>query len=206
MIADSQQVDQLINAGASIQKVRSFFSSKHEALKYYATYQQSRFNLQSADHAACCKCGNAHASKVAKYEWQTTFIGGVSFGPLEALLLLIGHLGIRIRYITLSFATYHAICPQCWRAIVFRKAMANIVEFLSVSGLITGITIVLLSLIWYLNLKSTEFVLFGIIFAFGAVLVVGYPALKSLVRVMRIPSSIRSIRRRPFQFDFCILQ
>lgn len=188
----------LVSEEAPASKWIPHFRTRREALEHFASAHASRYRLIGVQRT-CFSCGGQPAESVATYRWSARFNKGLSFGGLDALLLLFGHLRVSVVNETLSFNTLHAVCAPCAMRLRFKRLAAKLLRIIGT----------LLVLVFALGAG----VMWGVFFTAvrakdrdagleGAwittlLLLVGAGCLVA-ARYLNIPSNLRFLASRPF--------
>ncbi len=193
--------DASIAAGDSLSKLRLLWGSKEQAFRYYA-------QAMAAQHAVAegaCGCGAA-PELTARFTWRAIYNTRFAPSAVDALLLLAGVFRLRTTSSVMEFATHHACCRRCWRKMLWKRGLANVLHFWSLfAGLITGTgAAVFLCLFLYtfgaanLREERTLALLTGLGCAAAFGLCVGA---FFLANRLRVPMHLRRIPRFPFRFE-----
>ncbi len=118
----------LVAQHATMKQLLPLFSNRLECAEYFARTNAELYGIDRAV-AACCVCSESPSISIANYQWQARFSTGVGFGRLEALLLALGHVGIKLKYTVVSFRTFHPICKGCKRSLQTKRGIANVLNF-----------------------------------------------------------------------------
>jgi hypothetical protein len=193
--------DELIAGGAPLSRIRKLFGSKDAALRYYAESTADRYAVP----AATCLC-SAPAVFPARYTWRAIYNARFAPNAIDLLLLFAGVFRIGTSASVLRFTTHHGSCQSCWRRAVGKRALANIVHFLSLFlGVISGTcaAIGLSSVMFFYKDPTWREERTGLLlFAGGNVVAFALcVAAFSLANRLRVPPALRSIPRFPFRFE-----
>jgi hypothetical protein len=169
-------------------------------MEHFASVQASRHRLTGVQmQRSCFVCGGQPAQSVATYRWSARFNKGLSFGGLDAFLLLFGHLRVGVRNETLSFNTLHAVCDTCSRQLRLKR-------FASVGLKVVGALLVVLfgigaAVMWGVFFTATrakdrhagleEALITTLLFSVGAGCLLA-------ARYLGMPAQLRYLASRPF--------
>jgi hypothetical protein len=194
-------VERLLQAGAPVSALVPYFATKREALVWFAAYQQALYHYDS-EPAACTCCQKPIAELRMAFRWQTWVFAGLGFGALEALLLFVGHIGVRLRQEVFSFQTVHPVCTSCWRKVRLRHMVASLLDGLVLLGIIVGLFLAGIGIpgAFFLKLKPDEWWGYLATGFLGCALVGGAAALKAIAKRMHIPVPLRRLNGGRF---FC---
>ena len=199
--AKHTSLESLVEYRAPVSQFIPLFKNRREAAKYFATAHAALNNLQGAN-GRCVSCESEPAANVAVYRWCATFFDGVGFGPLEMLLLLLGHVGVKLKTEVVTFDTFHPICGSCIRQMRRRRWAANVLNFIGLFfTIIAGGAAALCwsGAFYYDKPIERNGMIVGAIIS-SAVLAFGIACLWPLKR-LRIPASIRYLSQRPFYYQ-----
>jgi hypothetical protein len=193
--------DELIRSGAPLSRIRQLFASKDAALHYYAEATAAQY----AQPAATCAC-NAPAALTARYTWVALYNTRFAPSGIDVLLLCAGVFRIRTTASILRFTTHHPSCAACWRRAVAKRALANLLHFLSLFlGLISGTCAAtgLAMIIFYFGDRAwRDDRLFMLLLAGGGTVVFALcVGAFVLANRLRVPPALRAIPRFPFRFE-----
>jgi hypothetical protein len=202
-MSNVSDVDELLKGGASLRELSRHFDTRDDALNYYAAHQQNKHPPRPAASADICLTCKDAPTLVVEYRWRGILFDGVRFGALDALMLLLGHVGMTVQHRAIDFQTYHPACRACWRRTVWRKRLAPLINFFAFAGLLCGLLLAplgFLTPVFGKGLKRDEQIIFVLVGIGGSLLILLYPFLMRTVRRMQIPLPLRSIPRKPFQY------
>ena len=200
-MAKNSSLDSLVEHRAPVSQFIPMFKNRREAVEYFASTHAALNDLEAAN-GRCVSCEGEPAAGIAVYRWCATFFNGVRFGPLEMLLLLVGHVGVKVKTEVVTFDTFHPICDSCIRKMNRRRWAANVLNFIGLFLTIIagGAAALCWSGVIYFDKPSernemiTGALISSAALAFG---VAGFWPLKKL----RIPASIRYLGQRPFFYQ-----
>ena len=194
----TELVNELLAKHAAIKQFRPLFENRIDCAEYFAR-ANAEFNGLDRATGRCCVCKQDSGQFVANYQWEARFSSGFRFGPLEAFLLTLGHIGVHLKYTKLSFQTFHPICQTCKQALRKRRGLANVLNFV---GLFLKITASLLAALGWAGAlyftrtdDKTSFLQIGAV-ATGLMLL-GIICMVSLNK-LRVPPSLRYFTKPPF--------
>jgi hypothetical protein len=199
----TSQLNALVERGAPTSEFLPFFASKREAARYVASANAARFHPDaSADF--CAACGQRPVTRSIVYRWNAVFFDGFAFGPLQALKLALGHIGVTIKKEIIGFDTTHPLCESCAKSLRNRRWIANVLNFIGLfSVIVAGVAA---STCWagmfYFDFKKAsernEWYMMTAVST--GVLLAGAICLWVMKR-MRVPPALRFLARRPFFFQ-----
>lgn len=191
-------LDKLVLDRAENSAFSPFFKSRREAIKYFADAHARLNSLRSAVGPCVC-CGIEPASNVAAYRWDAHFFDGIGFGPLQILLLFVGHIGVKVKSEVVSFNTFHPICDACRRKMKQRRAVAIVLNFFGLFlVIIAGATA---ALGWggvvYFDKPVEKREMLMIALPATGVTTVGLLCLFWSTKALRVPFALRYLASRP---------
>jgi hypothetical protein len=198
--AEQPSLQTLIAENAPVSKWVPHFGNSREAIKHFASVHAGR-NRLIGPRQPCFLCGNSSADSVATYRWSARFNKGVGFGGLDALLLIFGHLRVRVKNEVFSFNTLHPVCGSCARQLRTKRRLATLLK--GVGVLLVLICSLFAGVMWGVFFTAThakdraeglQDALIGtLLLAAGVACLVG-------ARFLGVPAALRYLASRPF---FC---
>jgi hypothetical protein len=197
------QLNALVERGAPTSEFLPFFPTRRQAANYLASANAARFHPNAAADR-CAVCNQQPVTRSITYLWNAVFFDGFGFGPLDALKLMLGHVGVTIKKEIIAFNTTHPLCETCGKRLRNRRWIANILNFIGLFTLI--VAGVAASISWaglfYFDFKKTaernEWYTMTAIST--AVLLAGAICLW-LMKRLRVPPTLRFLARRPFFYQ-----
>jgi hypothetical protein len=199
----TSQLNALVERGAPTAEFLPFFASKREAASYLASANAARFHPDVAADL-CAACSQRPVTRSIVYRWNAVFFDGFGFGPLDALKLALGHVGVTIKKEIIGFNTTHPLCESCGKRLRNRRWIADVLNFIGLfSVIVAGVAA---STCWagvfYFDLKKAsernEWYMMTAVST--AVFLAGVICLW-LMKRLRVPPPLRFLARRPFFYQ-----
>jgi hypothetical protein len=192
--------DTLIEQRAPIDEVRRLFKTRRAFAEYLAIAAAARNDLSGVTNI-CAVCEQNPADKIARYFWRAQFTKGFGFGWTEALMLLVGHIGVSVNYEVVEFQTHHAVCAGCKRQLAIKRLLANLLNFIGLFLLIVAGTVAAMawSAVVYFHNSRDQKEFWQIAIA-GSVLTLLGAICMAPIRKLRVPPPLRYFAVQPFIF------
>jgi hypothetical protein len=196
------QLDALVARGAPPSDFLPFFATKRQAAGYVASANAARFHPDAAGDF-CAVCGQKPVTRSITYLWNAVFFDGFGFGALDALKLMLGHVGVTIKKEIIGYNTTHPLCEGCGKRLRNRCWIANVLNFIGLFTLIVaGVAAASCwAGVFYFDFKPSERNEWYMMTAVSTgVLLVGVICLW-LMKRLRVPATLRFLGRRPFFYQ-----
>lgn len=183
-----------IEKGELVAAIRPCFQSMEEALRFYATYQQVRYPYDVAPQK-CVSCGRPEAEHRVAWLWQTEIFKEVGFGCLEAFLLFLGRLSVKLNQEVIAYQTVHPLCEACWRKLKRGHRLAKLLDGVVLFGIIVGLFVGGSGFggVFVLNHKPGEWVYWFLTGLVGCALLGMAIATMKWARRLRTPTAVRGL-------------
>lgn len=120
------ELEVLIEDREPFSRFEPYFKTRRDAVIFFGNAHAKRNVMPAAVKRPCMICGSSPASRLVMYRWNAQFFKNVKFGGLDAVLLLLGHLRVRINSDVISFNTFHPSCDACGRSLR-SKRLASVI-------------------------------------------------------------------------------
>lgn len=196
--AQASPLSVLISENASASKWIPHFRNRREAMEHFASVHASRHRLIGVQRT-CFMCGGQPAQSVATYRWSARFNKGLSFGGLDAILLVFGHLRVGVRNELVSFNTLHPVCSPCSQRLRIKRVLAGALKILGI--LLVPLCAVFAGVMWGVFFSAVRAkdrdaglesaLVSTLLFAIGVACLFG-------ARYLGVPSQLRYLASGPF--------
>jgi hypothetical protein len=187
----------LVKEGAGPSRLTRFFRNRQEASEFCAQ-EWARHHSAYGLGRRCIACGEADRDVDVAIRWEARFAQSVG---LQWLMLLLGHIGVKIKYESVGFETHHPMCLSCSARARWKRWLANVLNFIALFLILVagGAAALFWCGVFYFDSRQDKAaMLHGALIASG-LLVLGAVCLLAL-RPLRVPHALRHIGQRPFYY------
>jgi hypothetical protein len=189
----------LVAAHAPPRDFVPLLGGRREAARYFAAAHGA---ANAAPVGPCIGCGaTGDLPTTTAYRWAARFTDGIHFGWVDAVLLLVGRVGVSVKYSVVSFDTAHPTCARCGPRLRRARGLANVLNFIGLFTVLVAGTVLAMcvSAAFYFD-RRAERLGWAEASAVTALITAAGGACLWWMRRLRVPPSLRYVSAKPFGF------
>ncbi len=204
---DVKEADILIDNGALPKDLARVIPDARAAAIHFGQHLRHAFNFEraAAPNQTCLACDCRRATMIVQCRWNAIW-SRLSFSPLNAVLLLFGHISVNRTSTAFGYDTHHPLCDHCFNGMRSKPIRRGVIRFVATTLLLVGLFAAGVGLGGYFYLDDKPAELRGFLYtglAGALAVVLGIVGNLYFARV-RLSRSFKRFAARPFMFHSAV--